>query len=89
MRVPLKSLHSPMEQYRPPNQYVLPRFCPLTHQPFHVLAQPPALVNFTAIYTLTEAQATAYLNGYRVQVPPLLVDRKHAIRVEVGYTAEF
>lgn len=48
----------------------------------------PPLVNVGVINALTGPQATAYLVGYGRPVPNLVADRRKAIRIAVGSTAE-
>ena len=64
--------------------------------PFHCVM----LISFWAISTIScpdkhrgnqpvdRTQATSYLTGYRKPVPQLVIDRKNAIRVEVGCNAQ-
>ena len=65
----------------------VPLFCThltiLCHQ--HNL---PALLNVGAINALTGQQANDYLVGYNLPVPHTIVQRKKAIYVEIGCTAE-
>lgn len=49
----------------------------------------PALVNVVIINSLTGPQATAYLQGYGKPVPHHVADRRKAIRIAVGCTAEW
>ena len=49
----------------------------------------PPLVDVGVINALTGLQATAYLIGYGRPVPNLVIDRRKAIRIAVGCTAEW